>query len=47
MQLADRIPQNQVRRFIEAIMTTSEYLRRNVNRALALEALLLKAPSNT
>jgi DNA polymerase-3 subunit delta' len=45
-QLADRIPQSQVRRFIEAIMTTSEYLRRNVNRALALEALLLKAPSN-
>ena len=43
-QLAERIPQSQVRRFIEAIMTTSGYLRRNVNRQLALEALLLKAP---
>jgi len=43
-QLAERIPKNQVRRFIEAIMATAGYLRRNVNRQLALEALLLKAP---
>ncbi len=43
-QLAERIPQSQVRRFIEAMMATSGYLRRNVNRQLALEALLLKAP---
>jgi DNA polymerase-3 subunit delta' len=42
--LAERIPKAQVRRFIEAIMATSGYLRKNVNRQLALEALLLKAP---
>jgi len=43
-RLAETIPQNQVRRFIEAIMSTSGYLRRNVNRQLAMEALLLKLP---
>lgn len=42
--LAERTPPSQVRRFIEAIMVTSSYLHRNVNRQLALEALLLKAP---
>jgi DNA polymerase-3 subunit delta' len=46
-QLATSIPRDQVRRFIEAIMTTQDYLRKNVNRTLALEALLLKAPSTT
>ena len=41
---AEHIPSSQVRRFIEAIMSTAEYLQQNVNRQLALEALLLKAP---
>lgn len=43
-RLAESVPPGQVRRFIEAIMTTAGYLRKNVNRQLALEALLLKAP---
>jgi DNA polymerase-3 subunit delta' len=43
-QLAANTPADQVRRFIEAIMATSAYLRKNVNRQLALEVLLLKAP---
>jgi len=45
-QLAKAIPPNQIQRFLEAIMTTSIYLRKNVNRQLALEALLLKAPTS-
>lgn len=45
-RLAENVPQNQVRRFIEAIMSTAGYLRRNVNRQLALEALLLKMPGS-
>ena len=43
-RLAAAIPEAQVRRFIEAIMVTADHLRRNVNRQLALEVLLLKAP---
>ncbi len=42
--LAQSVPQPQVRRFLDAIMITAHYLRKNVNRQLALEALLLKAP---
>jgi DNA polymerase-3 subunit delta' len=42
--LAAQIAPSQVRRFIEALMKTAEILRRNVNRQLALEALLLKLP---
>lgn len=45
-ELAMTVPNTQVRRFIEAIMATSVYLRKNVNRQLALEALLLKAPAH-
>jgi len=44
-ELANTVPPSQARRFIEAIMTTSVYLRKNVNRQLALEVLLLKAPT--
>ncbi len=36
-----------VRRFLEALMSTATYLRRNVNSLLALEALLLKVPNTT
>ena len=43
-ELARDLPSSQVRRFVEAIMTTAGYLRQNVNRQLALESLLLKAP---
>ena len=43
-ELARRLPSSQVRRFISAIIETSEHLQKNVNRQLALEALLLKAP---
>ena len=43
-RLAATVPVEQVRRFIEAIMTTADYLRKNVNRQLALEVLLLKTP---
>jgi len=35
---------NDVRRFISALIETAQHLRKNVNRQLALEALLLKAP---
>ena len=42
--LAQTIPGPQIRRFLDAIMTTAGYLRKNVNRQLAMEALLLKAP---
>ena len=42
--LARSIPGPQIRRFVDAIMTTAAYLRKNVNRQLAMEALLLKAP---
>ncbi len=42
--LAQTIPPSQIRRFLEAIMDTARYLRQNVNRQLAMEALLLKAP---
>ena len=43
-ELAAAIPPSQIRRFLNAIMTTAQYLRKNVNRQLAMEALLLKAP---
>jgi len=42
--LARTIHPSQVRRFLDAIMSTNNYLLSNVNRRLALEALLLKAP---
>ncbi len=42
--LAEQLDPTLVRRFVEAILTTSRYLRKNVNRQLALEVLLLKAP---
>lgn len=38
-------PPGDVRRFLAALMTTAGYLRQNVNVQLALENLLLKAPS--
>ncbi|HHB89731.1 MAG TPA: DNA polymerase III subunit delta' [Anaerolineae bacterium] len=44
--LAQTIPGPQIRRFIEATMTTAGYLRKNVSRPLAMEALLLKAPKH-
>ena len=37
----------EVRRFLEALMTTAGYLRLNVSLRLALESLLLKAPHTT
>ena len=43
-QQAQAVPTPQVRRFIRAILETVQYLRQNVNRRLALEALLLKVP---
>ena len=43
-RLAAQIDPSQVRRFIEALMKTAEILRKNVNRQLAIEALLLKMP---
>lgn len=42
--LADATPAGEVRRFLQALMTTAGYLRLNVNLRLALESLLLKAP---
>lgn len=44
-RLAETIPQSQTRRFLAALIVTSDYLRKNVNRQLALESLLLKLPS--
>lgn len=43
-QMAGQIPATQVRRFLQALLTTATYLRQTVNTQLALEALLLKAP---
>ncbi|RME42397.1 MAG: DNA polymerase III subunit delta' [Chloroflexi bacterium] len=43
-QTARRTRPADVRRFLEALMATADYLRTNVNTILALEALLLKAP---
>ncbi len=42
--LAEQLDASHVRRFVDAMMTTSRYLRKNVNKQLALEVLLLKAP---
>ncbi|MCO6450726.1 MAG: DNA polymerase III subunit delta' [Caldilineales bacterium] len=42
--LARNTRPGEVRRFIEALMTTAGYLRTNVSAQLAVEALLLKAP---
>ena len=43
-KLAKATRSGDVRRFVEAIMETAGYLRRNVNVRLAIEALLLKMP---
>ena len=43
-RLAQTTNPGDVRRFVEAIMETAGYLRRNVSKRLAIEALLLKVP---
>ncbi len=43
-KLAQAAAPGDVRRFIEALMETAGYLRRNVSKRLAIEALLLKVP---
>ncbi len=43
-KLAQATAPGDVRRFIEALMETAGYLRRNVSKRLAIEALLLKVP---
>jgi hypothetical protein len=44
-QMAELSSPGDVRRFMGALMETADYLRRNVNVRLAIEALLLKLPS--